>query len=282
MSDDAFEGYLTQWREADPLRAQAWLFLRPDERTCYGALAAMEQEWIKAIYAVREPQVAAVKLGWWREEMQNAVAGRTNHPLTDALFARAWVREVQAATWIAPVDAAIMALNAPPAADFETQCDAAAPFTRALARLETRVWFGRDVESPRAARVVLCAQLVAVLRALQSEIDFGRSPIPMNLLARHGLSIADLARDGPGRRAALRDHAVDLARTLEHAITMPGPLTLFRGAAVAHDRAVLARAARAADPWLALHAPAHGLHNLLKTWRAARTWRRDAPSGTEP
>jgi hypothetical protein len=54
---------------------------------------------------------------------------------------------------------------------------------------------------------------------------------------------------------------------------MRGPLTLFRAVDLQRDRQALARAVRADDPLAALQAPAHGLGNVLKTWRAARRWR---------
>lgn len=273
MSESVFDDYLTRWRDANPQRALAWLFLRHDERACFGALAALEHEWLKAVHDVREPQVAAAKLGWWREEVQRATQGHANHPLTRALFADARAGTVPPAYWTAPVEAAILMLTAAPPADFAVQCEVATPLASAVAELETRVWFGTGAESPRAAKVVLFAHLATCTRALATEVGHGRSPLPMNLLARHGLTVEGLATDGPARRAALRDHAADLRRGLAAAATMPGPLTLFRAVGLQHDLASLVGAVRSDDPMAALHAPAHGPGMALKTWRAARTWR---------
>ncbi len=273
MSERAFDDYLAQWREAGPQRALAWLFLRHDERACFGALAALEHEWLKAVHEIREPQVAAAKLGWWHEEVQRASQGQARHPLTQALFTDARAGTVPLACWTVPVEMATRVVTAMPPTDFAAQCEAAAPLASAIAELETRVWFGTGAGSPRAAKVVLFAHLAACTRALATEVGHGRSPLPMNLLARHGLTVEGLATDGPARRAALRDHAADLQRGLAAAATMPGPLTLFRAAGLQHDLASLARAMRADDPMAALHAPVHGLGMVLKTWRAARRWR---------
>jgi phytoene synthase len=273
VSGSAFDDYLTQWRGANPRRALAWLFLHPDERTCFGALAALLQEWHKAAREVSEPQVAVAKLGWWREEMQRAPQGDARHPLTLALFADPRARTVPAACWTAPVDALGMALAATPAADFAAQCAAATSLATAIAALETQVWFGPAVDASRAARVVLFTGLCADLRALPAEVARGRSPLPMNLLARHSLTIESLAHDGPGRRAALRDQVRALERGLTDAAKMGGPLTLFRDVGLQHDLAALQRAGGAADPLAALVASRHGLSQALKTWRAARKWR---------
>lgn len=282
MSESALDDYLAQWRAASPQRTVAWLFLRRDERACFGALAALVQEWQKSAREVREPQVAAAKFGWWREEMQRAVEGQARHPLTQALFADGRAGSIPLEDWIAPVEAAVGMLMAPPPADFAAQRGAAAPFATAVAELETRLWFGSGAASGRAARVVLSAQLVSAARALTVEIEHGRSPLPMNLLARHGLTVEALGHDSPARRAALRDHAGELQRETMDAARMQGPLTLFRTVDLQRDLQALGLAVHAEDPLAALHAPAHGFGNVLKTWRAARTWRNIARRESHP
>lgn len=273
MDDGSFDAYLERWREAAPARALAWSFLRPDERIRYGALAALESEWWKAAHEVREPQVAAAKLGWWREELQQAAAGQARHPLTQHLFADARMRALPLPLWTAPVDALTATLFAPPASDFAAQREAQSPLAHALAALEARAWFGRDDAGSRAAGAIALATLVANVRALESEIGHGRSPLPMNLLARHALTLESLASDTPARRAALRDYLGDLRRELAGVATMAGPLGLFRAVDLRGDLAALARAAGAGDPLPALRRPVHGFASVLKTWRAARIWR---------
>lgn len=273
MSESAFDDYLAQWRDASPQRALAWLFLRPDERACFGALAALLHEWRKAVREVRESQVAGVKLGWWREEMQRATQGQARHPLTQALFADPRIRSIPLPYWVAPVDAAVGLLALPSPANVAAQREAEAPFANAVAALETHAWFGEGVDAARMSQAVLLAGLASTARALVAEVEHGRSPIPMNLLARHGLTIEALGRDSAERRAALRDYFGELERAASDAARMQGPLTLFRAVDLQRDRQALERAVRADDPFAALHAPVHGLGNVLKTWRAARKWR---------
>jgi phytoene synthase len=270
------DSYVSSWREADPQRAVAWLFLRPAERIRYGASAALLQEWRKTLREVREPQVAAAKLGWWREELQRAAEGGARHPLTQALFADARVREVPLSCWTAVLDAAFGEISAPPPADFPAQQRAAEPWSAAVAELESRLWFGPSADTVRATSVTRVTELVADLRGMGGATANGRSPLPMNLLARHGLAIEGLAGDSPARRAALRDHSKLLREALAEAAGMPGPLTLFRAAGMQRDLRALARAACAEDPLAALCEQRAGLGQLLKTWRAARTWRGSA------
>lgn len=282
MSDGAFDDYLSAWRDADPQRAYAWLFLRPAERIRYGGSAALVHEWRKTLREVREPQVAVAKLGWWREELQRAADGEPRHPLTQALFADQWVRAVPLSCWTAVVDASLLLVAAPPPADFDVQRHAIAPLSAAVAELETRLWFSPSADPARAAAVTAIANLVADLRALPSEAERGRSPLPMNLLARHGLGIEQVAVDGPAQRAAVRDYAQLLGDALADVATMTGPLTLFRALALQRDLQDVARSAKAENPLAVLRAPATGFGTLLKTWRAARTWRAVAHSEANP
>lgn len=282
MSEAALAGYLGTWRDAEPQCAIAWLFLRPDERTRFGALAALLFEWRKVIREVREPQVAAVRLGWWREELPRAAAGSPQHPLTQALFGDPRARAIPLRYWAAGIDAAVLALDAAPPADFAAQRDAARPLASAAADLETRLWFRPDTGSLRAAAVATLGELVGALRSLPAEAARGRTVLPMNLLARHGLTIGDLATDGPARRTALRDQIVDLARELAAAARLPGPLSVFGAVRMQHDLATLQRAVRADDPLAALWTHAHGVGALLRTWRAARIWRRETRDETTP
>jgi phytoene synthase len=270
VSENTFNDYLAHWRSASHARAIAWLFLRPDERVRSGGVAALQQEWLRAIREISEPQVAAVKLGWWREEMQRAAAGEARHPLTQALFADARIRAVPMPYWTAGVDAATLAIGASPARDIAAERAAAAPLGAAFAAQETCVAFGAGVASDKAAAVWTIGLLVANLRALASEAGHGRSPVPMNLLARHGLSREALLEDSPARRSLLRDYTGELQRALADAAKMDAPLTLLRSVQLRSDLESLRAAERDADPLHGLHEQRSGLRDVLKTWRAAR------------
>lgn len=269
MSESTFDEYLVAWRSASHARTVAWLFLHADERIRLGGLAALQQEWLRATREVSEPQVAAAKLGWWREEMQRAVQGEARHPLTQALFADARIRTVPLPCWTAGVDAALLAINAPPAADFAAQRANIEPLADAFAQLETRVAFGAAA-ADKAAAVWVAGLLAANLRALASEVGHGRSPVPMNLLARHGLTREALLEDSPARRAALRDFTGELERALVEAAKMDAPLSLLRSVQLRSDRHSLCAALRAEDPLAGLQASHGGLRDVLKTWRDAR------------
>lgn len=273
MSEETFEGYLAGWRRASPQREVAWLFLRAAERVRFVGLAALQEEWMKALRDISEPRVAAVKLSWWREEMERAARGDARHPLGKAVFADPRIRAVPVAHWVAAIDAALLAIGWPPAQDFAAQRAAVAPLARALAGQETFVAYGPTTASDKAAALLALGYLAAGLRRLPGEVGHGRSPLPMNLLARHGLTTEALLNDRPERRAALRDYAAQLVRALAGAARMAGQLTLIRRVQLQCDARSLRVCARSRDPLRAVQAHRGVARDLLKIWRAARSAR---------
>lgn len=269
MTDTALEHWLREWRAAHPQLETAWVFMREHDRARYGAYAALESEWLKAAYAIREPQVAEAKLQWWREELLLAQQGRARHPLTRAVFADGCARSLPPWWWNAAIDAALARLDPPPAPNFAAQLAQAEPLHGSLARIETALWFGVDTDHAHAQRVAALEYLVDALRHLLHELAHGRSPLPMNLLARHGLTQAALGDDCVARRAALRDQAHGLRQAMDETAKLAGPLSLFRVVRMRRDLRALRAAERAADPLAALDRP-HG--GLLDAWRAARAW----------
>jgi phytoene synthase len=277
MSDGALATWLHAWRGSHPQLEPAWAFLRADaRRDVYVALAALEQEWLDAVYAIREPHVAAVKLQWWREELELARTGVARHPLTRAVFADERIRALPAEVWSDAMDAAMFALDSASPADLAAQLAAARPLHGTLARIETALWFGSDARSGHAQAVASVQHGVALLRNFTNELEHGRSPLPMALLARHGLSLDGLSEDGEARRAALRDQARALRQALTETDKITGPLSLFRDLQARLDGRALRAAGNAADPLRALYKGQGGLRSLLDAWRGARAWHRAA------
>lgn len=270
----AVEIWLDTWRATHPQFAPAWIFLRDHERTRYGAFEALKQEWQEAVYAIHEPQVAATKLQWWREELRLARDGGARHPLSAALFADRDVRALSAKLWDDAIDAALRSIETIPASDFSAQCAQTQPLQGALARIETALWFGANADSTRAQRIAVITHLINALRHLPQEIAHGRSPLPMSLLARHGLTQAGLGDDSPTRSAAVRHQAQALRQALEEAVKLDGPLSLFRAVQSHIDTLALRCAAAAVNPLQALQQKPGGVRNVFMTWRAARVWRK--------
>ncbi|HEY8585330.1 MAG TPA: phytoene synthase [Rhodanobacter sp.] len=273
--DAVLQGYIDKWLAVQPQQRIALVFVNGQQYPGHIALAALEQELLGAAYGIREPQVAAAKLGWWAEELAGAPASGGRHPLTQVLFDDERAHVIDSERWLAPVLAAMDQLEQGTAADFTAQCEAAMPLHGALAALETAWWYGAAASPQRAARVaVLCHLLHAVMR-LEHDVERDRLPLPMAQLARHDLSRAQLGSDGPGRRQAIKAQLDDLLASWRESAALAGPLSVFRSVESRHGCALARRAAGARDPLAVLLArqSRSGPATVLRAWQAARAWR---------
>jgi len=268
--------YLDKWLAAQPAQRLAMPFVEAPAFAGHRALAALEQEWIDAVYGIREPQVAQVKLHWWAEELSGAAASGGRHPLTKALFAAPSAGHVEPALWLAPLEAAMAQLDAATPADFAEQRARAEALHGALARLETCWWFGTDADPARAEVCAVVDHLLHATALLEAHREHERLALPMSRLARHGLDRAGLAEDSAARRAAVREQLAEIDQLRAAARTLRGPLSLFRGLQMRENARLLHRARRAADPLSRLQAlrarAAPG--SVFRAWSAARDWRR--------
>ena len=65
----------------------SFLFLPPNRRRAITALYAFCREVDDVVDECSDPQIAASKLAWWRQELDHLYAGRPQHPVTQALQA---------------------------------------------------------------------------------------------------------------------------------------------------------------------------------------------------
>lgn len=271
------QGYVDKWLVAQPAQRLALAFVDPARHPGHIALAALEQEWIAAAYGLREPQVAAAKLGWWGEEIANAPTTGGQHPLTQVLFDDERAHTLPVAQWLAPVEAALAQLEQGTAADFAAQLAAAEPLHGALARLETAWWFGAQADATRAARLATLDHALHALRRLEDDLERDRLPLPMSRLARHGLVRSQLDQRSAARDEAIRAQLMDLQTAWRAAQRLPGPLSVFRALAAHEGERLLRRACSGADPLAELQRDHRsGFGATFAAWRAARRWRRRA------
>lgn len=273
---DALQSYVDKWLAAQPAQRVALAFVDPARHPGHIALAALEQELLVAAYGIREPHVAATKLNWWAEELSGAAQSGGRHPLTQVLFDDERAGRIGSERWLAPVLAAMAQLEEGTAADFTAQLVAASQLHGALAALETAWWFGESASPERAAGLATLAHLLHALRRLDDDAERDRLPLPMAVLARHGLSRDQLRRAGPARNAAGRDQLGEIAAAWRDAARRPGPLSVFRAIESHEGQRLAQRAAAAAEPLQTLQRarPAGGLATTWTAWKAARRWRR--------
>jgi phytoene synthase len=276
--DAVLQGFIDKWLAVQPQQRIALAFVDGRRYPGHIALAALEQEWLGAAYGIREPQVAAAKLGWWAEELAGARASGGHHPLTRVLFDDERAHAIPVDQWLAPIVAAMTQLEQGTAADFRAQLDAAAPLHGALAALETCWWFGAGVSSERAGRVATLNHLLHALLRLEQDVERDRLPLPMDKLARHGLSRTQLRSNTDAREQAIKAQLDDLRTGWRDSTSMAGPLSVFRTVESQHAERLMQRAARA-EALTALQAGQSRtwLSTAWQAWQAARAWHRRMP-----
>lgn len=263
-----FASFEQEWLDAHPEYAIASIFLPPDQRRRANAFASLTHE-LGGAARLREPQVATAKLSWWRDELASAATGRSNHPIAKALFADEVARGIDAALWPALADAALKQLCIPVASTLPELLDQRAAFHTALARIDDAMSVGSAADIRANATLWTVA---ALLRELPQIGHGGDSlPLPLDLLARHGLTRSSLSAPTPQRAALLRDHLDALADVLARNVTIPSRRGLYQRVRIRLDRSLMLAARNAADPlaFLGLHR-AGRWNSLWVAWREAR------------
>jgi phytoene synthase len=274
--DTVLQGFIDKWLAVQPQQRIALAFVDGRRYPGHVALAALEQELLSAAYGIREPQVAAAKLGWWAEELSGAAASGGRHPLTQVLFDDERGHAIVGELWLAPVLAAMAQLEQGTAADYAGQIQAAMPLHGALAALETAWWYGVDAVPARAAQVAVLDHLLYALLRLDADAERDCLPLPMARLARHGLVRTQLRRASAQRQQAIKAQLDDLLASWKTAASMPGPLSVFRALESRHANQLARRAVRSVDALATLQAgqPHARLSTAWQAWQAARAWQR--------
>jgi phytoene synthase len=276
--DAVLQGFIDKWLAVQPQQRIALAFVDGRRYPGHVALAALEQEWLGAAYGIREPQVAAAKLGWWAEELAGASESGGRHPLTRVLLDDERAHAIPMEQWLAPIVAAMAQLEQGTAADFHAQLNAAAPLHAALAALETSWWFGAGVSSERAGRVATLTHLLHALLRLDQDVERDRLPLPMDKLARHGLSRTQLRSNTDAREQAIKAQLEDLRAGWRDSMSMAGPLSVFRTVESQHAERLMQRAGRG-EALIGLQAGQSRtwLSTAWVAWQAARAWHRRMP-----
>jgi len=246
---DAIEHFVAKWHRREPEMVLAEVFCPPPLRPRFRAWGALVQELREAAFELSDARVTAVKSQWWAEELLRLAQGQGRHPISAELglpglpwpvLARGLLEQAQSEARPADVGAAIARMQ---------------PLAQALAVVEAGVFESPDTGSVPALAVHLLLQRLPA--GLAGDDQAG---LPMNLLARHGLTPAQVAA-GQGE-GLLKDWAGDLLQALpEPPVTAP----LFRRVRTRFDRARLQRlaAGKGFDP---PPPPA----SLWRAWRVAR------------
>lgn len=267
----AFASFEHKWLGANPEQVAVAVFLPPPLRQRAAAFACLVHELEQAAFHLPEAQVASAKLAWWMQELALAVDGKSRHPITQALFADAVVRAVEPALWRELTEGALAQLDRAPAASLDELLVQFEPFHVAVAHAESTLLCAgaANVDANAALRTIS-----HLLRELPQPVGIEeRSLLPLNLLARHGVTRENLSEATPARSALVKDYLATLQFEIEGALGIVSARTLGQCVRVRLDRESIRVALRASDPLatLARRARAGRWRSLWAAWREAQS-----------
>lgn len=264
----ALSSFEQKWSLAHPELPMALRFVQAPARPLVSALACLSFEIGLAAFRVIEVEVATSKLRWWADELDLLRSGKARHPLTQVLAGSSAMKALPADAWRALIGGAFAQRDALPAANLSDLLASHDSFHRPLGQIESVIYPEQDADL--AARAGALSRIVHETARLPECLNSERLPLPMDLLARHGLSRSDLGSAGPQRTAALREHFSVLGEALQ-ALDGRG-LSPMAAASLAADIRRCRGASRSANP---LESSAGNLDRLpfsalWACWRAAR------------
>lgn len=249
----------------------AQLFTPADRRERVMAVLACAAEIDGCSQRPGEAAVAALKLGWWREEIEQLAAGEPRHPVTTVLAQTPALRKPRE-LWFALIEASLRRLDPEPHASIDAllaHCAEAGAQYELLA-----LAFDADASARTRARTLGTAAMMArTVSGVRRHAEAGRIELPLDALDAAGVHHEALHASWPPAAIELLAQIGAKARlTLDE-----------RLAAVAHGERrslhaalILAELQRARLRALAARDyPAHSdgpvaLTRLLIAWRSAR------------
>lgn len=247
---DASAHFVGKWLQREPEMQFAEVFCPSGERSRFRAWGALLHELRESLFELSDPGVARVKTAWWAEEMVGLEQGRQRHPLSEALIGLD-------APW-STLGRSLLEFEPEPPRPANTGESIAAlePLALAVARVESALFSGAQEEA--IARSVAVHWLLQRLpQGLASE---DQARLPMHLLARHGMTAAQLPTEQS--EPLLRDWAGELLASLPPRLS---GAALIRRSRLRFDQARL----QALVSGRGLAPPAAPA-TLWRAWRAAR------------
>lgn len=194
----------------------SFLFLPPERRRAIIALYAFCREVDDLVDEVADPGVARAKLAWWRNELDGIYAGTPQHPVGKALapVVRTYALPQESlALVIAGMGMDLDYNRYPDFATLEVYCYRVAGV---VGELSARIFGYTDPRTLEYARTLgLAFQLTNIVRDIGEDVRRNRIYIPLDELARFGLTSDDLVllREDDRFSALV---AFQIARAREH------------------------------------------------------------------
>ena len=259
----------------------SFLFLPPRQRSAITALYAFCREVDDTVDEIADPEVARIRLQWWRTELQRLFTGQPEHPVTRALEPHLTQFGIDAPRLQEIVDGMQMDLDQTRYLDFSNLRLYCHRVAGVVGTLSAGIFSqGDQACSEYAENLGVALQLTNIVRDIGEDARRGRIYLPIEDLQRFKVSAKDLldARYTEGFEALMRFQA-ERARSFYRKA-----FELLPDTAVRAQRPGLIMAAIYAslldeiqDDGFRVLSHRVRLTPLRKLWIAWRTWMRGQP-----
>ncbi|MGE0802139.1 MAG: presqualene diphosphate synthase HpnD [Lautropia sp.] len=198
----------------------SFLFLPPPRRRAITALYAFCREVDDVVDEIRDPAVAATKLGWWRGEVDRLYAGEPTHPVTRALQPHLAEYGIARRQLVEIIDGMQMDLEQTRYLDFTGLRLYCRRVAGVVGELSASIFGYQDPQTLRFAdELGLAFQLTNIIRDVGEDARVGRVYLPADELQRHGFAVHQVLaartadQDSAAFRALMREQ---VARARSH------------------------------------------------------------------
>ena len=194
----------------------AFLFLPPERRAAITAFYAFCREVDDVVDEIKDPSVAAVKLGWWQKEVTQAYTGQPSHPVMQALMPHTQPFGIESRHLMAVIEGCQMDLNQTRYLDFTGLTNYCHLVAGIVGEVAARI-FGQTDEATTAYahKLGLAFQMTNIIRDVGEDALRGRIYLPLDEQQRFGVKAQDLIqRHYSDSFSALMQFQTDRAHTL--------------------------------------------------------------------
>lgn len=213
MNRDDSAHFVAKWLDAEPWHRLLLVFEPPERRRSRRLIESLAFELRSTALDSSDARVTMAKLGWWAEEWLLLIAGAPRHPVTQALASlMSQTIDAQAGSvWIA---AAAGLADDISDADTDTRIERWQRYTQAQSEASIP-WLPAAQGDARVHAASLLMERIAHAR---SDVQRGRLPVPLDAMARHALTRAQLAAGDRATFPARAAYAGELAQALRQEI----------------------------------------------------------------
>jgi phytoene synthase len=171
----------------------SFLFLPPERRRAITALYAFCREVDDVVDECTDAEVARTKLAWWRREIAGTFAGTAQHPVAQALIPLVQAFNLPQRRFHDVIDGMEMDLRYNRYPDFATLQSYCYRVAGVVGLMAAEIFGYRDPATLKYAESLGTAfQLTNIIRDVGEDARRGRVYLPLDELARFGLSATDI------------------------------------------------------------------------------------------